>query len=102
MKKIKIIKADEIRTNYKKTGRTPHPTYIYAKEGKSYHFLGITHSPQVRGTKTIALHDNPNPKDKKQAFIIPKRERDHKKNFGPKHRTWKMSKTNKAIIKKIK
>ena len=57
--------------NSKKEDRFGHPTYVYAKVGKKYKYIGITHSPITRGVKNIRLEDNPNPKDNTAAYCQP-------------------------------
>lgn len=95
VKNQKEIKKDEFRRNKK----TQHPAYIYARVGNDYKFLGITHSEITKGVKNIELEQNPNPKDKKRAYIVPKPEQQKINKFKNKNSDWKMSKSDKQKIK---
>ena len=98
VKKQKESKRDEFRKN-KKNG---HPAYIYAKIGNDYKFIGITHSKITDGLQNIRLDKNPNPKDNKTAFARPKAEKGKTNNFKAVEKNWKLSKSDKAKMDKIK
>lgn len=98
VKNKKAIKKDEFRKNKINS----HPVYIYAKEGNKYKFIGITHAEITQGVKNIRLDKNPNPKDNKPAFIRPKLEIGKTNNFKAKEKDWKLSKSDKVKINKIK
>ena len=59
----------------RRKGGEGHPAHIYRKVGNTYVFIGITHSDVTRGVKNIKLDKNPNPNDKKPAYIKPTPER---------------------------
>lgn len=95
IKKQKEIKKDEFRRNKE----TQHPAYIYARIGNEYKYLGVTHSEITKGIKNIKLDKNPNPKDKKNAYITPNSEKQQINKFKKKNVGWKMSKTDKVKLK---
>ena len=97
VKKQKEIKRDEFR----RSKRTQHPTYIYAKVGNEFKYIGLTHSEVTEGIKNIKLDKNPNPNDKRNAFIKPKVEKAKTNNFKKKEKDWKLSKSDKEKINKI-
>ena len=97
-KNKKEVKKDEFRKN-KETG---HPAYIYAKVGKEYKFIGITHSPITKDVENIKLDKNPNPEDKKTAYARPKAEKSKSNNFKAKEKGWRLSKKDKSKLDKIK
>ena len=51
------------KMNNKKVDKYGHPTYVYAKIGDDYKYIGITHSPITKGVRNIKLEVNPDPKD---------------------------------------
>ena len=91
------IKRSEFRTN-KKTG---HPSYIYAKVGKRYKYIGITHSPITQGVRNIELEKNPNPQESETSYLRPKTKEDKIKNFKEKKKGWKFSEADKPKVKRI-
>lgn len=98
IKKQKEVKRDEFRRNKK----TQHPAYIYAKVGNEYKFIGITHSEITEGIANIKLDKNPNPKDKKTAYARNKIEKGKTNDFKAKEKDWRLSKSDKKKIEKIK
>lgn len=98
VKNKKEIKKDEFRRNKK----TQHPAYIYAKVGNEYKYIGITHSQITDGMTNIKLDKNPNPFDKKTAFARPKAEKSKTNDFKAKEKDWKLSKSDKRKISKLK
>lgn len=102
MKKSKRVvkKQKEFRKLNSKAG-TGHPTYIYAKVGDTYQYIGITHSPITRGVKNIPLDENPDPHDRRASYVKPKPERDHRANFGKRLEGWRFGKTDQERIDEI-
>lgn len=107
-KNIKVIKrkrqpkkVNEIRTNYGPGGQG-HPTYIYKKEGGKFHFIGLTHAKITDRTRNIPLDVNPDPSDLRKTYARPFKESDKAKNFGSKHKGWKLSPRDKKKLKKNK
>ena len=80
-----------------------HPTHIYRKVGNTYEFIGITHSDVTRGVKNIKLDKNPNPKDKKAAYIKPTPERASTKAFRSKPEPdWEFAKSDLPKVEEVK
>jgi len=70
-KKTRDIKMDlifEFRFNnsIKASG---HPAIIFHQEGRHFYCFGITHNKRTRGADNIPLYKNPDPNDKRQAYI---------------------------------
>lgn len=92
---------NEFRKKNTKDGRG-HPTYIYARQGNDYFYLGLTHSKVTKGVKNIELEKNPNPNDNRKAYIRTKAERNNKASFGKKLKGWFISSNDKEKIKKYR
>jgi hypothetical protein len=78
-----------------------HPTYIFAKDGDNFKYIGITHSDITDGVTNIELEKNPNPNDKKDAFIRPKAEKAHESKFGRKYHGWAFDEKDKGKVKSV-
>ncbi|MCM1306483.1 MAG: hypothetical protein NC037_01030 [Bacteroides sp.] len=96
-----MARKNEPRNEIRDHKRSGHPAYIYEKVGDEYKFLGITHAPITRNMKNIPLEQNPNPQDKRPAYIKPKSEQDKKSQFGSRKKGWRLSKNDRATAKKI-
>ncbi|MBQ6730859.1 MAG: hypothetical protein IJR08_03015 [Bacilli bacterium] len=48
-----------------------HPAYVIRKEGNSYDYIGLVHSPVTDNRRNIKLRKNPNPKDNRASYIRP-------------------------------
>ena len=92
---------NEFRKKNSKEGRG-HPTYIYAREGDEYHYIGLTHAEITKGVKNIPLEVNPNPKDTRKAFFRPRSEKGNWASFGKKLQGWSFSERDKVTIRKYK
>lgn len=101
MCKRKKEKKSEFRTCFSRKAKG-HPTYIYAKVGDKYEYIGLTHSPITRGMKNIPLDVNPNPNESEQAYIKPNVESEKVKFFEKKPKSsWKFSRKDKKKVRKI-
>lgn len=100
MAKKRQTKSEFRRTNLK-DGKN-HPTYIYAKIGDKYEYLGITHAKITKGVKNIRLEKNPNPKDKRTAYVRPNVQQAHKSSFGARLKGWFFSDSDKEKIERLK
>ena len=89
------------KMNNKKIDKFGHPTYVYAKVGKEFKYIGITHSAITKGVKNIRLEQNPNPKDNKPAYVRPKAQKADRSRFGKGLNGWKFSERDKAKIKTL-
>ena len=97
----KKIKKNEFRIHNSKVDGH-HPSYIYAKVGKKYIFVGITHAEITDGMKNIPLSKNPNPKDKTPSYFRPYSDDDHISSFGKKKKGWSIPYEDKLKIPKKK
>jgi len=100
MAKKRQSKSEFRRTN-SKDGRN-HPTYIYAKVGDHYRYLGITHASITDGIQNIRLEKNPNPHDKRTAYVRPMARQAHKSSFGARLKGWFFGDSDKEKINKLK
>lgn len=92
---------NEFRKKNGKDGRG-HPTYIYARQGDDYFYIGITHAEITKRVKNIRLDRNPDPKDKRTAYFRPKAEKNNRSSFGKKLVGWSFSDSDKKKIDKYK
>ena len=92
---------NEFRKKNGKDGRG-HPTYVYARQGDDYFYIGLTHAKITKGVKNIPLEKNPNPKDKRAAFFRLQAEKNNRASFGKKLHGWSFSDNDKEKIKKYK
>lgn len=89
-----------------KTANNGHPTYIYARDGDDFYFIGLTHSEITEGMKNILLDANPNPDDSAPSYIRPYSGSSYYKNFGARKKSWSFAHSDKdkvnSVIKKGK
>lgn len=72
------------------------------KNGKITTFT-ITHSPYTHGRKNIQLKENPQPNDKRKAYVVKKPKKVTDKNIGKRHPEMKIkNSTDKSIMRKLK
>ncbi len=81
---------------------TKHPTYIYAKDGNDYKFIGLTHAKITQGTENIPLSKNPNPKDLRQSYARPFSDRKPKATFGKRLKGWSLDEGDRATMNAIR
>lgn len=89
------------RSEFRKNKKTEHPTYVYAKVGNEFKYIGLTHAKITDGVRNIKLDKNPDPNDKEDAYIRPKTEKAKTNNFKKKEKTWKLSKSDKEKVNKV-
>ena len=87
--------------NNRKIDKRSHPTYVYARVGENFKYLGITHAKITDGIKNIPLEKNPNPKDKRSAYVRPHTQQANRSKFGKGLNSWKFSDKDKAKIKTL-
>lgn len=92
-----VKKQKEFRKLNYKAG-TGHPTYIYAKVGDTYHYIGITHAPVTQGVKNIPLEENPDPHDRRASYVKPKPGKDNRANFGKRLNGWRFGKADQEKV----
>lgn len=97
-RKPKKVKKNEVRM-HKKNG---HPAYIYLEQGEDAHVFSITHAKETRGKRNIKLPNNPNPKDDRESYVLPKPKKTRKKQLRKKKDGWRMSRKNKDRLPKLK
>ena len=90
-----------------KSDKDNHVIYFFRKKGKQRTGFGITHqkfikNSQGRKIKQIQLNKNPDPNDKKKAYIHPRpsffKENQLKKTPEP---NWKFCEKDNALVKKL-
>ena len=90
-----------------KSNKDNHVIYFFRKKGKQQTGFGITHqkfikNSQGRKIKQIQLNKNPDPNDKKKAYIHPRpsffKENQLKKTP---ESNWKFCKKDNALVKKL-
>lgn len=86
-----------------------HPTHLYARNDKDdvkYHQL--THSSEIKDKETqktittVKLNQNPNPKDKRDAYFVPESKQGKLGEFGPIKKRWGLSKEDDKLLKKFR
>ena len=97
----KIQRRNEFRKTNLKDGKG-HPTYIYAQIGDQFRCLGITHAKITKGVRNIQLEKNPNPHDKRTAYVRPMAQQASKYSFGKKLNGWFFGDSDKEKINKLK
>jgi hypothetical protein len=78
-----------------------HPAYIYAKVGKKYKFIGLTHAELTKDIKNIPLDRNPDPNDKRKSYLRPKADSQNRSTFGKPLEGWRFGESDKPKVKKI-
>lgn len=97
-----MSKKNEKRDEFRKNKISGHPAYIYQKVGNKYLYIGITHANITDKTKNIKLDKNPNPLDKKTAYIRPKSEQQKENKFSKKpFKNWKFTEKDKDKVNKV-
>ena len=84
----------------KKPFSKSHPAYVFIEKGNIYVYVTITHSNSVKDKFVIKLKKNPNPKDKREAYVVLEIKEDTKDRFGSRHKGWKMDEEDDEIIRK--
>jgi hypothetical protein len=84
-----------------KKANSGHPAYIYAKDGDSFKYIGITHADITDNVKNIKLEKNPNPMDMSDSYIRPKHETDKTVKFGSRYPHWNFSENDKGKVKSV-
>lgn len=59
-----------------------HLHYVCGKTGNKYESVGVTHAQKTKGTKNVPLHKNPDPNDKRKAYIRPALTEEKRKQYG--------------------
>ena len=94
-KLAEFMEADEFR--YIKKSDNPktegHPAHIYAKSDEQAKYLQMTHSQFIKdmAEANIELKTNPNPKDGRTAYVVPKSQISNLDDLGKVMKGWKLS-----------
>lgn len=94
-------KNKQPRDEFRKCKKSGHPAYIYEKVGDEFVFLGITHSELSKDAKNIKLERNPDPSDKRTAYVKTKSQSDKQSRFGSRKKDWKLDDADKKVVEKI-
>ena len=78
-----------------------HPCYIFLEKGNFYIYVNITHSKIVISKETIKLKANPNPLDKRDAFLVLDVSKDRKNKFGSRLKGWTITPEEDDFIRKL-
>ena len=79
-----------------------HPSYVYARKGQYYKYLGITKDVKSGRHNNDPLTQNPQPFNSKKAYLR-RAEEDHYRNFTEYYPDWRFSDDDyKNIVKKAK
>lgn len=105
IQKVKNTKRNKYKAihKFKYNMVTKHPAYIHSKQNDKYLYVSLTHAKQTKNKKNIPLKQNPNPKDKKQSFVLPQKKiTTNNKTFNKKsYNSWKFCNEDKKLINKI-
>ena len=80
---------------------TGHPSYVYDEKGNVYKVLGVTSASKTNEVLNIRLEQNPEPGNKKTAYIQPKSKEVPKGTKNKKLKGWKLSGNDKQIVQEI-
>ncbi len=92
-------KRTKFRRTFRKNKETQHPAYIIEKNGDSYDYIGLTHSPTTDNKSNIKLDKNPNPSDDRDSYILP--EVKEVKKLGRRYSKWAFSNSDKKKVEKV-
>ncbi len=81
--------------------RYRHPAYVFLEKGNIFIFVIITHSDFVPNKVVVKLRDNPNPKDKRNAYYVAEVKEDTKDRFRNRLSNWKISQNDDEKIQKL-
>ena len=96
----RIVIRNDFRYNYSNKARK-HPHYVFAQEGNILFSVGVTHKPRTRGKDNIPLSINPDPTDKRKAYIRPVVMKEHKNKYGWQLVGWELCEEDLEKIKHL-
>lgn len=104
-KNPKVENKDEFRKLNTKEEKG-HLHYVCGRTGNKLQSVGITHGKRTKGVNNIPLEKNPDPKDKRKAYVRPKLTEKKAKNYGKRLDGLGLSQTDKlkvwALIEKLR
>ena len=77
----KVKNTDEFR-KLNTRDEKGHLQYVCGRSGNELQSLGVTHGKRTKGVNNVPLKKNPNPEDKKQAYVRPKLTQKKAKDYG--------------------
>lgn len=86
---------------FKNAKFTGHPQYVYDEDGRKYKVIGITSSPKTNGVANIMLDSNPEPNNKKTAYIRSKPDTVDKGVRNEKLKGWKFANSDKKKVQNV-
>jgi len=99
-KKKRIISINDFKRLNNKEGHG-HPTYIFAKIGKVYKYIGITHAEITKGMRNIKLDKNPDPNDVRNSYLHSKTSEASKDDFGKSLEGWRFCENDYKKVKDV-
>ena len=90
-------KMDEMRKLNTKEAKG-HLHYVCGKLGQDFQSVGITHGKRTKGVNNVPLKKNPNPKDKRQAYVRPKLTQEKATSYGKRLDGLGLSAEDKAMV----
>ncbi len=82
-----------------------HPAHLYAKnDNDDVKFIQLTHSKFISdlNIETKKMFKNPNPKDKREAYILPHSNNGKLSDFGKTKKNWELSIEDENLMKKYR
>ncbi len=80
---------------------TGHPQYVYDEEGRKYKVIGITSSAKTNGVSNVLLDSNPEPNNKKPAYLRPNPDKVDKGVENVRLKGWKFQGRDKEKVRSI-
>ena len=96
----KYIPRNEFRYNGSPEAKG-HPQYIFGEKDGKYKAFGLTHHPK-KEHPYIPLHQNPNPRDPRKAYLQTRVKTTKKKFFGPPQSGWRFGSDDIGAVRHYK
>lgn len=96
-KSAKVNDKDEFRKLNTREEKG-HLHYVCGRTGNKLQSIGVTHGKRTKGVNNVPLRQNPDPKDKKPAYVRPKLTEKKAKNYGKKLDGLGLSARDKKIV----
>ncbi len=95
--KITVKDMDEFRKLNTKEAKG-HLHYVCGKKGKKYQSVGTTHARRTNGKLNIPLENNPNPQDKRKAYVRPELTEEEIEKYGKRLSGLRLSQNDRKVI----
>ena len=92
-----IKKMDEFRKLNTREAKG-HLHYVCGKTGDKLQSVGLTHGKRTKGTNNVPLKKNPNPQDKRPAYVRPKLTQEKSTHYSKKLNGLGLSAEDKATV----